>query len=242
MESIEEVGMENGHLPVNRGIKMSDVGLAFSRLLPATVRLSRWARTTVGDAVFTAPNAGAARTTLGSTAVGDELFVASSAEAARAAIGVSVGIPDVIVEEQQASGTNGGGATSGSFFTRALNTLTHNFNSIASIASNQVTLGAGTYFFKWSAPGYLIGQHKTQILNVTDSAVVGIGTSEYSQPNASFDSCMTSSVGSSVVTIAASKAFALQHRVTSTRATNGLGLANGFGVEVYSRLEITKIG
>jgi hypothetical protein len=52
--------------------------------------------------------------------------------------------PDVIVEEQLASGTNGGAGTAGAYATRPLNTLVRNHGTLASLASNQVTLPAGT--------------------------------------------------------------------------------------------------
>jgi hypothetical protein len=45
-----------------------------------------------------------------------------------------------------------------------------------------------------------------------------------------------------VVTITGSTNFELQHRCSSTVATNGLGAAQSFGVgEVYSQLSIRRI-
>lgn len=151
-------------------------------------------------------------------------------------------MPDVIVEEQQPAGTNGGTATSGSFFNRALNFLVRNAGSIASLSSNQLTLPAGTYYFEWSAPTYLTAQHQTRLQNITDGITIASGTSEYNIPNSANDSCVTRSSGSTVETITTSKTFALQHRVNTSRSTNGLGLASNFGItEVYSRLKITKL-
>jgi len=49
------------------------------------------------------------------------------------------------------------------------------------------------------------------------------------------------SFGSTVVTIAGSKAFEIRHRCSDTFATNGFGIAASFGTEVYTRVEITKI-
>lgn len=168
-------------------------------------------------------------------------FTSAQQEQGRANLGASVGIPDVIVEEQQASGTNGGTATSGSFATRVLNTLVRNNNSIASLASNQVTLGAGTYYFEWSAPAAFVQRHQTRVQNITASTTVGTGTSEYSS-NSNSDAIVTRSFGACVVTIAGSTAFALQHEVQATKTSNGLGIACSFGTEVYSHLEITKLG
>jgi hypothetical protein len=103
-----------------------------------------------------------------------------------------------------------------------------------------VTLGAGTYFFAWSAPAALVDQHKSRLFNTTDSAIAAYGTSELATSTGG--GAQTSSSGSCVVTISGSKAFAVQHQVQTTHATSGFGLSGGFGTEVYSRLEITKLG
>jgi hypothetical protein len=118
---------------------------------------------------------------------------------ARANIGCTVGIPDVIVEEQQSSGTSGGTSATGSFGTRVLNTLVRNNGSIATLSSNQVTLGAGTYYFTWSAPAFLTNQHQTRLQNITDGTTVGTGSSEISVAGTSTVS--SRSAGSAVVTI-----------------------------------------
>lgn len=147
-------------------------------------------------------------------------------------------VPDVIVEEQQPSGTGAGTFTSGSFQTRLLNTLVRNAASLASLSSNQVTLPSGTYYFRWRAPAFVVDNHKTKLRNVTDSADVALGTSSYS---VSTGSGYTESTGSAVVTISASKTFSLMHQCVTTRSGNGFGVGAGFGTEVYARLEITKI-
>ena len=147
-------------------------------------------------------------------------------------------LPDVIVEEQQTSGTAAGASTSGSFTTRVLTTLVRNVGSIASLSSNQVTLGAGTYYMAWSAPCLASNQHQTRLQNITDATTTGTGTSEFCDSTVAMT---TRSFGSVVVTIAGSKAFAVQHRVTTSHATNGLGAACSFGTEIYTRLEITKL-
>jgi hypothetical protein len=150
-------------------------------------------------------------------------------------------MPDAIIEEQQASGTGGGTNTAGAWFTRVLNMLVRNANSIASLATNQVTLGAGTYYMAWSSPCGFSDQHQSRLFNVTDAAVVAYGSSEYS--TSSSVTAATRSVGGTVVTIAASKAFRIEHRVlTSSPNVNALGVANAFGnTQIYSRLEITQL-
>jgi hypothetical protein len=153
----------------------------------------------------------------------------------------ALAMPDVIVEEQQASGTGGGASTSGAWFTRVLNTLVRNIGSIASLATNQVTLGAGTYYFSWSSPCGLSDQHQSRLINASDGLLVGYGSSEYSISTS--PSVTTRSVGGVVVTIAAPKTFRIEHRVaTSSANTGALGVGNSFGgTNVYSHLEITKL-
>jgi hypothetical protein len=151
----------------------------------------------------------------------------------------SIRAPDVIIEDQKAAGTAGGGLTSGAN-TRTLNTLVRNVNTIASLASNNFSLGAGTYYITWSAPAWQVNQHQTLLRNVSDTANTAIGTSEYA-PSAT-DSTQSRSTGGAVVTIATSKTFAIFHSVLTTKATNGAGLAANHGsTEVYCRVEITKL-
>jgi carbohydrate binding protein with CBM5/12 domain len=158
---------------------------------------------------------------------------------ARANLQFASGVPDVIVEEQQPAGTQGGASTVGNQ-KRVLNTLVRNNGTLASLASNNVTLPAGTYYFKWSCPALVAGSHRTYLTNVTDSTNPGLGTSEY---NASTDTIQTRSEGSAVVTIAASKAFALTHFIATARTLNGLGATSNSGAtDIYSRMEIWKLG
>ena len=143
---------------------------------------------------------------------------------------------DVIVEDQRASGTNAGASTSGSYETRTLNTLVRNNGSIASLASNQVTIPSGTYYAVWSAPSTNSTQHQSKLRNVTDSTD-SFGTTQFAGSGA-----QTDSPGSVVLTIAASKAFAVQARVFTSSSPAGQGSAASFGnIEVYARLQLWKV-
>jgi hypothetical protein len=148
--------------------------------------------------------------------------------------------PDVIVEDQKAQNTAGGTATSGAWRTRDLNTLVRNNGTLASLATNQITLPAGTYFIRWSAPGLYIGVHQTRLRNITDSTTDGVGSSEFNQAGGVV-AVQTSSFGSTVITIAGTKVFELQHQVATSFATEGFGRASNFTTEVYARVEITKV-
>jgi hypothetical protein len=143
-----------------------------------------------------------------------------------------------VFNETQAS-ASGGTFTSGAWQTRVLNT-TNASQSWASLASNQVTLTSGTYIFEASAPAYLVDNHQSRIQNITDASTVSLGSSELSVSSASY--ATTRSVCVCTVTIASTKVFELQHRCTTTKATDGFGPSTGIGAgELYAVLKITKV-
>lgn len=147
--------------------------------------------------------------------------------------------PDMIVQEQQATGTSAGGFTSGSFVTRALNVAVRNVISGASLATSLITLPAGTYAVEWSSPGYNCNAHASRLFNVTDSAVIESGTSEFT---ANASNVGTRSVGTTVFTLSSTKVIRLEHQCGTTVATTGLGRATSIGAhEVYSWVKIWKV-
>jgi len=147
--------------------------------------------------------------------------------------------------EQQTAGTDGGTFTSAAFRTRTLNTEVFDFGNIGTLASNQVTLQAGTYYMEGYGPcastGTAMGRVVLKIVNVTDTADVAVGPPIYvGSVTASFDTG-TVSVCRGRVTIATAKAFELQQRCETTVNTIGFGRAANFGVnEVYGELVIWK--
>lgn len=147
--------------------------------------------------------------------------------------------PNVIIQDQKSSGTEGGTFQSGANRTRTLTTLVRNAGSLASLSSNRFTLPAGTYYIEWSAPAYFVGTHQSLLYNVTDAAEVARGTSGTTSAGDSPDRPNNiESSGEAVVTIAASTAFEIQHRCGTTRNTDGFGNACGFGTEIYTRVKI----
>lgn len=147
--------------------------------------------------------------------------------------------PMMIVADEKAAATAGGTATSGAWQTRTLNTVNLNTITGASLASNQITLPAGTYVIRASAPAYDVNRHQARLYNATDAVVAIDGTSEYA--NSSYGGANRSFV-TGQVSIAASKAFRLEHRVNTTVSGNGFGVESNLGsTETYSTIEITKI-
>ena len=145
-----------------------------------------------------------------------------------------------IFSEDQASGTEGGGSTSGSFAKRTLNTTRVNNITGCSISSSVITLTqAGTYYFRGTCPAFKPNGCQVIIRNTTASSNAIVGQTNYFS---SADNVMAQASVEGVVTITASTNFELQQRVGSSVAANGLGAAQSFGVgEVYSQLYIRRI-
>ena len=142
-----------------------------------------------------------------------------------------------VIADQKSQNTHGGTFTAGAWQTRDLNTEVFDPDSIVSISTNAFTLAAGTYFIRWQAPAGNCNYHQSRLYNSSDSSVVAVGSSEmahssYSVTNKSFGSCR--------VTIAASKAFIIQHQCSTTANSEGFGRAENFGTEQYTTIEIFK--
>jgi hypothetical protein len=145
-----------------------------------------------------------------------------------------------IIEDNKAQNTVAQTLSSGSDQIRELNTLVYNRNSLVSLSSNQFTLPAGTWEIEWEAPYNPSngGDCQSLLYNVTDASEVKRGASTgFDDGNAENGYTVILSCGSTVVTIAASKAFEIRHRVSAT-ATGGR--AANFGTEVYTRVVVRR--
>jgi hypothetical protein len=141
-----------------------------------------------------------------------------------------------IIEDQKASGTNGGTFTSGAWQTRDLNTVVYDRLLILSTFTNQFTISVpGTYEISWSALSYNCAWNQSRLYNVSDSSVVEYGTPLYFNSN-----LIGPSTGITIVTIAAPKTFEIQHQCSSTQATNGFGVAASMGLEIYTTVVIRQ--
>lgn len=143
-----------------------------------------------------------------------------------------------IIDEKAAS-TTGGTFTSGAWRTRVLNTESSDGGGHAALASDQITLAAGTYICKITCPAHKVSQHKAKLYNTTGGANILVGTSEV---NDNADGVATRSIISGRFTIAAAQALEVQHRCVTTAATTGFGVASNFSeVEVYTVAEFWKV-
>jgi hypothetical protein len=149
-----------------------------------------------------------------------------------------------VFQDVKAISTAGGTFTNGAWRTRDLQTTQINNITSASLASNQVTLPAGTYFISGNAPAYSIFRHYTRFQNITDSTTAIVGTIEFTSTS---NQVVTRSWIIGQFTIASSKVFEFQHRASDTKAGDGLGTSEdnqlgGVQTNIYANVTIEKIG
>jgi hypothetical protein len=148
------------------------------------------------------------------------------------------GIQYMLVQHQTAQGVTGGNSSAG-IQTRPLNTVVANTITGASLASNQVTLPAGTYRVQCVAAAFHVNSCKIAIYNVTDAAYIQQGMSVNGE--STLTDLMTSEISlQGRFTLSGTKVIEMR-QYTEVAATNGLGSpVNSMGVEVYASLEIIK--
>ena len=143
------------------------------------------------------------------------------------------------VRDEKANNVAGGTASATTWNQRDLNTVMTNTITGASLASDQITLPAGTYDIVARAPVHESNRHKLRWRNTTDGTTTLIGSSGYV---AAADTMVGLSFVKGRFTIAAEKVFELQHYTEAAKATNGLGIeTNASVVEVYADVLITKV-
>ena len=139
----------------------------------------------------------------------------------------------ILLKDEKVANTDGGTFTTGDWRKRDINVEEIDTGGDASIASDQITLLAGTYECIIKCPAQSAGNHVTRLYNTTDAAV------ELAGSNA------TSPGVSTIIgrfTIAGTKTFEIQHRCLSTAGTIGFGSALNVGiVEVYTIAEFRKV-
>ena len=86
-----------------------------------------------------------------------------------------------IICDQKAQNTDGGTFTAGAWQKRNLNTTIADPDSIVTIANDQFTLQAGSYFIEARSPAYGVDSHRIRLYNATDSSEVQLGPSSYSR-------------------------------------------------------------
>ena len=189
--------------------------------------------TTLGDIEYRSATANTnTRLAVGST--GNVLTVAGGVPTWAAPAG---GAFNAVFRDEKTSGTNGGTFTSGAWRTRDINATQVNAITGASIASNRITLPAGTFYVEIAAPAFAVDQNQVRLQNITDTSTTITGQNAY------FSSAVAGiAIATGQFTIASSKTFEVQHQSNGTRASDGFGAQNGFGTQVYTTVSITKVG
>ena len=188
--------------------------------------------------------AGAGVTLVGNMAVnnGNAIFrvrqlSSSTVSVTRLASGTASG-GIFIASDTKSNGTGGGNSVSGTQ-TRTINTVTKNTIAGASLAGNQITLPAGEFLVYASATAYRCNAHQAWLTNVTDTTNDIIGGTEYANAT---NLVSNRTFINGPLSLSGEKVFSMTH-FTQTVGVSGLGSAASSGQgEIYSKIEIEKIG
>lgn len=144
-----------------------------------------------------------------------------------------------VFRDLKTPGTEGGTALADSWNERTLNEDFAQFGTSITRSGSTITLTAGTYKVRVSAPAYKVNGHKVRLRNKTDNAVIVLGTSEYS--SASVDVTTTSTIDA-IFTLNGTKELLVEHYVKTDSFTSGYGKAANVGSsEVYTVVEIERV-
>jgi len=151
-----------------------------------------------------------------------------------------------ILRDEKADGTNGGTGTATAWTKRDINTEQADPDGIVSLASNEFTLGAGTYLIEWESAFQQANYWthvRTKLRNVTDAADVILSISNSTSGGSSANQGNYHSTGRALVTIAGTKAFAIMYYINAAGGTDDLGEHDNMtiGVEVYLSILLIKI-
>jgi len=166
-------------------------------------------------------------------------FVSASSAVFNDYVQAATGTTYAIFQDQKSQNTNAGVFTSGAWRTRDLNTSVANTITSASLASNQITLPAGTYVITAYAQAEQVNLHQLRFYNITDSSEAIAGLPQMTE-TAGYGANTAILVGNVVIT--ASKVFELQHRCQTTKnETIAMGRAGNFTGERYGTVIIEKV-
>lgn len=143
----------------------------------------------------------------------------------------------VCVRDKKTQGTHGGTFTAGAWRTRDINDEQADAELICTIASNQITLLAGTYRCLVSAPAYDCYNHQIRVQNITDTATLLMGTSEYAR---SGNYVCNRSFAAGEFTLDDTKVIEIQHQCYQTQTSNGFGNACDWTDEIYTIAEFWR--
>jgi hypothetical protein len=145
----------------------------------------------------------------------------------------------IVLQDQKASGTNGGAGGAASFNKRTLNTVLLDQTGEVSLSNSQFTIPAGTYRVYAIAPAYRVTVHILRLWNDTLGRVELSGDSEFTGTVAG-DVAFAEMTG--VFSINSSQTLEIQNRVGANSGDNNLGFAMiQNSTAVYTTVILTKI-
>lgn len=198
------------------------------------------AKTTPVDAdVFAIGDSAASNATKKTTLANIKAVLKTYFDTLYQAAGSSSSVPTMIVWDERATGTGGGTSAGSTWNNRVLNTVGVNTITGASLASDQITLPAGTYDLYATAPSLNAGVNKLRLRNVTDATVAVAGSNAQGISGGMSQALMVGRF-----TISASKVVSLQHYIASGRGVDdalGVPTSAASTSEIYSVVVIRKV-
>lgn len=179
-----------------------------------------------------------------------KVWLCQASEPAGAAVWQSVieAVPSlhyIHLQDRKAQNTSGGTATSGSWYTRDLNTECLDTGNHCSLATNQMTLEAGTYDIVATVPGYRVNSFQARLYNVTDAIVQKDTAANDMYSSTEYTGDTTANITHAVIagrfTIAVQNVLRIEMRVTDSQTTTGGGIAANLGPEVYTQVRLVKL-
>ena len=146
-----------------------------------------------------------------------------------------------ILQDVKATGTFGGTATGdGAWRKRDLNTVKINGGADVTLATDQITLTAGSYHIVIRSSFYRTESSRIRLYNTTDTAAVEHSMSTYASD---LDRDATVATIDTYVSIGSTKVYEIQYACDNTETNDGLGIPNGIsGVsEIYTVASIKKV-
>lgn len=142
------------------------------------------------------------------------------------------------VQHTAAAGVDGGDLNL-TWTTRPLNTTVSSLITGASVASNQVTLPAGTYWVEAFGEAYSCDNHRARLYDITNSADLLLGLSARAKVSY-LDASYSSLRGR--ITLAGTTVIELQHICTAAKTTSGLGKNTNLDskIEIYGEVVIRR--